>query len=87
MVSESVKTVHAISEYETRFRFGEIFHMMSVLLMYHGLMLFTAKRLFDLPSESEMGFTVKLNTYLIIEYPVRQQLMDFSTAQQDIAIQ
>jgi len=35
---------------------------------------FTAKRLFDLSNESEMGFTVKLKMDSIIKQPLNQEL-------------
>jgi len=55
-----------------RRQYGHIRHIADHLWMASSLpciTLFTAKRPFDLTSESEMGFAVKLNLDLIIEYP------------------
>jgi len=50
-----------LSDSKAGFIFGETCHTMSLLLVYYGLLFTDHKRPFDFPSESETGFTIKLN--------------------------
>jgi len=47
-------------------------HKQTIVTSYYVTVLFTAKIPFDLPSESESGFTMNPNSDLIIEYPARR---------------
>jgi len=49
-------------------------------------MLFTAKRTFDLSSESENGFSVTLNSYLLTKYLINYKLKADDTNKPEMAL-
>jgi len=62
---------------ETNFGFGETCPMTSLLSAHHGLSLLLL-RPFDLPSESEIGFTVILNPDSLMERDARYRWVDWT---------